>query len=182
MQSSSGGNERSVLWIALLTLASALATGVFACAVPFAALAAAAALHSDRSYGIVLLGIIWLTNQVIGFGFLGYPLEAQAFAWGLGMGLGTLAAYFAARACAAAVAPYGVVAVVVAALPVAFLAYQAVLSVSGLVLPNGEDAFSPGVLAYVGFVEIVAYVVLLAVHRLAVSAGWLEPNAVESAA
>jgi hypothetical protein len=181
MQLSARGTERSVLWIALLTVASALATGVFACAVPFAALAAVAALDSDRTDGILLLGTIWLTNQVIGFGFLGYPLEAQAFAWGLAMGLGTLAAYFAARACVAALAPYGVAAVIVAALPVAFLAYQAVLYAAGMLLPNGEGAFSHSVLAYVGLVEIAAYIVLLTVHRLAVSAGLLGPNAVEGA-
>lgn len=181
MQSSAGGAERSVLWIALLTAASVLATGVFACAVPFAALAAAAALNADRTYGIVVLGTIWLTNQAVGFVFLGYPVEAQAFAWGLVMGLGTLAAYFAARACVAAVAPYGAVAVAAATLPVAFLAYQAVLYTSGLLLPNGEDAFSPGVLAYVALVEVMAYLVLLSAHRLAVSAGLLGPNAVEGA-
>jgi hypothetical protein len=97
------------------------------------------------------------------------------------MGLGTLAAYFAARACVAAVAPYGAVAVAAATLPVAFLAYQAVLYTSGLLLPNGEDAFSPGVLAYVALVEVMAYLVLLSAHRLAVSAGLLGPNAVEGA-
>ncbi|MBC7832784.1 MAG: hypothetical protein H7Y62_12280, partial [Hyphomicrobium sp.] len=92
MQAAAGSTERNLLWIALLTIATVLATGVFACAVPFAALAAVAALDSDRADGILLLGTIWLTNQVVGIGFLGYPLEAQAFGWGLAMGLGTLAA------------------------------------------------------------------------------------------
>jgi hypothetical protein len=181
MQSAAGSTDRELLWIALLTVASVLATGVFACAVPFAALAAVAALNSDRTDGMLLLGTIWLTNQVIGFGFLGYPLEAQAFAWGLAMGLGTLAAYFAARAGVAAVAPFGVVAVIAVALPIAFLAYQTVLYAAGLLLPNGEGAFTYGVLAYVGVVEVVAYIVLLTVHRLAVSAGLLAPNVGEGA-
>lgn len=181
MHAAARSTERDVLWIALLTVASVLATGVFACALPFAALAAVAALDSDRTDGMLLLGTIWLTNQVIGFGFLGYPLEAQAFAWGLAMGLGALAAYFAARACVAPLAPYGVVAVIGVALPVAFLAYQVVLYAAGMFLPNGEGAFTYGVLAYVGLVEVVAYIVLLTVHRLAVSAGFLAPNIVEGA-
>ena len=37
------------------------------------------------------------------------------------------------------------------------------------------------VVAYVGLVEVVAFLVLLIVHRLAVGAGLVEPNAVESA-
>jgi hypothetical protein len=181
MQAAARSTERNLLWIALLTVATVLATGVFACAVPFAALAAVAALDSDRADGILLLGTIWLTNQVVGFGFLGYPLEAQAFAWGLAMGLGTLAAYFAARVCIDALAPYGVVAVIGSALPIAFLAYQAVLYAAGMLLPNGEGAFTYAVLAYVGLVEVVAYIVLLTARRLAVSAGLLGPNAVEGA-
>ena len=179
MQAAARSTERNLLWIALLTIATVLATGIFACAVPFAALAAVAALDSDRADGILLLGTIWLTNQVVGYGFLGYPLEAQAFGWGLAMGLGTLAAYFAARVCVAALSPYGVVAVVGSALPIAFLAYQAVLYAAGMLLPNGEGAFTYAVVAYVGLVEVVAYIVLLTAHRLAVSAGLLGPNAVE---
>ncbi|MBC7832532.1 MAG: hypothetical protein H7Y62_10995 [Hyphomicrobium sp.] len=179
MQAAARSTERNLLWIALLTIATVLATGIFACAVPFAALAAVAALDSDRADGILLLGTIWLTNQVAGFGSLGYPLEAQAFGWGLAMGLGTLAAYFAARVCVAALSPYGVVAVVGSALPIAFLAYQAVLYAAGMLLPNGEGAFTYAVVAYVGLVEVVAYIVLLTAHRLAVSAGLLGPNAVE---
>jgi len=181
MQAAARSTERNLLWIAFLPVASVLATGVFACALPFAALAAVAALDSDRAEGILLLGTIWLTNQVVGFGFLGYPLEAQAFAWGLAMGLGTLAAYFAARACIDALASYGVAAVIGAALPIAFLAYQAVLYAAGMLLPNGEGAFTYAVLAYVGLVEVVAYIVLLTAHRLAVSAGLLGANAVEGA-
>jgi hypothetical protein len=66
-------------------------------------------------------------------------------------------------------------------LPVAFLAYQAVLYAAGLVLPNGEGAFSYPVLAYVGLVEVVGYIVMLTARRLAVSAGLLGPNAVDGA-
>ena len=181
MQAAARSSERNLLWIALLTVATVLATGVFACAVPFAALAAVVALDSDRADGILLLGAIWLTNQVVGFGLLGYPLEGQAFAWGLAMVLGTLAAYFAARACIAALTPYGAVAVIGSALPIALLVYQAVLYAAGMLLPNGEAAFTYAVLAYVGLVEVVAYIVLLTAHRLAVSAGLLGPNAVEVA-
>ena len=64
---------------------------------------------------------------------------------------------------------------------IALLVYQAVLYAAGMLLPNGEAAFTYAVLAYVGLVEVVAYIVLLTAHRLAVSAGLLGPNAVEVA-
>ena len=58
-----------------------------------------------------------------------------------------------------------------AALPVAFLAYEAVLYVASLVLSNGEGAFNTDVVAYVSLVEVVAFLALLIVHRLAVAGG-----------
>lgn len=180
MQTSANGAEHRLMWIGLLTLASVLATGVFACAVPFAALAALAALDSDRTDGVLLIGAVWLANQIVGFGFLGYPLEAQALAWGVAMGLGGLAAYFAARATVGALSSYGAVAVALAALPTAFLAYETVLYAATFLLPNGEGAFNYGVVTYVGVVEVVAYIALLIAHRLAVVGGLLAPNAAEA--
>ena len=57
-------------------------SGVFACAVPFAALAALAAFDTDRRDGLLLIGAVWLVNQVYGFAVLGYPMEAQAYLLG----------------------------------------------------------------------------------------------------
>ena len=179
MQSIANISQRRLAWIALLTAASVLATGVFACAVPFAALAALAALDSESSEGLLLIGAVWLANQVVGFGFLGYPLEAQAFAWGVAIGLGALAAYFAARASVTALASQGSLAIALGTLPVAFLAYEAVLYAASLLLPGGEGAFSYRVIAYVGLVEVVAFIVLLIAHRVAAAAGFLAPNALE---
>lgn len=59
-------------------MATVLMSGVFACAVPFAALAALAAFDSERRDGLLLIGAVWLVNQVYGFAVLGYPIEAQA--------------------------------------------------------------------------------------------------------
>ena len=43
MEASASGAGRRLIWIGFLTVATLLATGVFACAIPFAALAALAA-------------------------------------------------------------------------------------------------------------------------------------------
>jgi hypothetical protein len=181
MQSSSTGTERRLLWIGLLTVGTLLMTGVFACAVPFAALAALAAFDTDRRDGLLLIGAVWLANQIYGLAVLGYPHEAQAYYWGLTMLLGAVAGYYAARAVVSALAPSGALVAVIAALPVAFIAYEAVLYVASLVLSNGEGAFNTDVVAYVTLVEVVAFLALLIAHRLAVAAGLVGPNAVERA-
>lgn len=181
MQSSANGAERRLLWIGLLTAATLLMTGVFACAVPFAALAALAAFDTERNDGLLLVGAVWLANQVYGFTVLGYPHEAQAYYWGLAMGLGAVAAYYAARAVVSTLAPKGALLAVVAALPVAFLAYEAVLYLGTLVLSHGEGAFNTDVVFYVALVEVVAFLGLLIAHRLAVAVGLVEANTVERA-
>lgn len=182
MEFSASGAERRLLWIGLLTVATLLMTGVFACAVPFAALAALAAFDTDRRDGLLLIGAVWLANQLYGFAILGYPMEAQAYYWGLAMGLGAVAAYCAARAAVAYLAPTGALLAAIAALPVAFLAYEAVIYAASLVLTNGEGAFNTDVVAYVTLVEVIAFLVLLVTHRLAVAVGLLEPNAIEGSA
>ena len=179
MQSSANGAERRLLWIGLLTAATLLLTGVFACAVPFAALAALAAFDTERRDGLLLIGAVWLANQIYGFTVLGYPHEAQAYYWGLAMGLGAVAGYYAARTVVSTLAPQGALLAIVAALPVAFAAYEAVLFLGTLVLSHGEGAFRTDVVAYVALVEAVAFLALLITHRLAVAAGLVAPNAVE---
>ena len=182
MQTSETGAERRLLWIGLLTIATLLMSGVFACAVPFAALAALAAFDTERRDGLLLIGAVWLVNQVYGFMVLGYPWEAQAFQWGAAIGIGAVVSYYAARWAITELKSSAPVVAVVAALPVAFVAYQAVLYLASLVLSNGEGAFNTDVVAYVALVEVVAFVALLITHRLAVAAGLVEPNAVEGVA
>jgi hypothetical protein len=181
MQSSSTGAERRLLWIGFLTVATLLMTGVFACAVPFAALAALAAFDTERRDGVLLIGAVWLANQVYGFTVLGYPHEAQAYYWGLTMLIAAVSGYYAARAAIVALAPNGALWAVVAALPAAFITYEAVLYVASLVLTNGEGAFNTDVVAYVSIVEAVAFLALLIVHRLAAAVGIVGPNAIERA-
>lgn len=181
MEFSANGAERRLLWIALLTAATLLATGVFACAVPFAALAAIAAFDTERRDGLLLIVAVWLANQIYGFTVLGYPHEGQAYAWGLTMGLGAVAAYYAARAAVSALAPKGALLAVAVALPVAFIVYEAAIYVGTLVITRGEGAFNTDVVAYVSLVEVVAFAALLVAHRLAAAVGLVTPNAVERA-
>jgi hypothetical protein len=83
---------------ALLTVASALASLVFACATPFAAFAAIAAAMLPLRQALPVVVGAWLINQGIGFGVLHYPIDAATMLWGLVIGAAALAATPAASA------------------------------------------------------------------------------------
>ena len=55
----------ALLWIGLLTGASALTTWALGCSTPFPALAALAAAHMRRQDGIGLVVVAWLASQVV---------------------------------------------------------------------------------------------------------------------
>src|SRR5215469_7960355 len=92
-------DKREFQWVlgSLLVGATIILSGRYACAVPFAALAALAAVASDRKNGFILIGATWLANQAVGFAFLNYPLEFQSIAWGLMLGISAALSLFAAR-------------------------------------------------------------------------------------
>ena len=71
---SSASAWRKPLWIALLVLASVVFSLGFACAVPLAAFAAIAALTLGKRDAFVLVGAVWLANQIAGFAINHYPL------------------------------------------------------------------------------------------------------------
>jgi hypothetical protein len=83
-------------FLVLLTVGTACS--VLGCELPFAGLAAAAALNLSRRSSIVVLLVIWLINQILGFGVHAYPRTPSTFTWGVALGVATLVAFVAARA------------------------------------------------------------------------------------
>lgn len=88
----------STVWILLLTFASTATTLVFACATPFPALAALAAVHMRRSDGIWLMLAAWLASQAVGFCLLDYPRDAGTFGWAAGLATAAVASVLGAYA------------------------------------------------------------------------------------
>ena len=88
---------RKPAWIALLVAASVAFTLGFACATPLAAFAAVAALTMTRRDALLLVGLVWLANQCVGFSVLHYPWTAECLAWGAGLGVIALFSVFAAE-------------------------------------------------------------------------------------
>jgi hypothetical protein len=74
----------------------AAACTLLSCATPLAGLAAAAALTLPRRVALVVICSAWLVNQLLGFGFRGYPHTVNTFAWGAVLGVAAIAAMNAA--------------------------------------------------------------------------------------
>jgi hypothetical protein len=133
----------STSWILLLTMASTVTTLVFACATPFPALAALAAVHMRRSDGVLLMVAAWVASQAVGFCVLGYPMDASTFAWGVSIGLGAIVGVIAAG-----VAARGSPAVrLVLAYVAAFVAFKVVILLASLALGGVGTALSVEIMA-----------------------------------
>lgn len=84
------------LWAAFLVVASTAGSVLFACATPFAAAAAVAALTLPARLALVATMGVWLGNQAVGFLLLGYPLDPSSLAWGPVLGAAAVLAAAAA--------------------------------------------------------------------------------------
>jgi hypothetical protein len=166
--------ERRTIWIGLIVASGIGFSFFFACVTPFAALATLTALKIERRDTFAVVGLIWLANQAIGYGVLGYPWTWDSAAWGLAIGLSGLLALFVAMALSSTrAAPLAI------SLPFigAFASYELVLYVAGFVLPGGGGGFTASVVEQVFLVNVLALLGLLAGYQLARTTGLLSRDA-----
>jgi len=152
-----------MLWVALIAALSVGGSYVYACAAPFAAVSALAARKMDRATGLTLVLLAWLANQIVGYGLLDYPLTANSFAWGGAIGLGAVAALFAARMVGKFC--WGNIAATAASFAGAFVAYESTLYLASFGL-GGSDAFSFDIVARVLLINAVAFAAILALYAV----------------
>ena len=167
----------ALLWVALLTGASAATTLALSCATPFAALAALAATRMRAREGLALIALAWLASQLIGFCVLDYPRDPRTFAWAGAMLTAALAAVVAARwgarqAVAALALPTGFGA--------GFVAYKLALLAWSLVLGGVHTALSPYWTARQFGREALILIGLALLHRLLVGIGVPAPRAAKA--
>jgi hypothetical protein len=156
---------RRPLWLALLVAASVAFTLGFACAVPLAAFAAAAALSLPRRQALLLVGAVWLANQVVGFAVLSYPWDAETLAWGAALGIVALFATLAAQAATPRLARPGSAAQALGAFAAAFAVYEGVLFAISVMVGATAD-FAPGIVAWILAMNAGAMLGLMLLHRL----------------
>lgn len=156
----------SMLWIVLIAGLSVGSSLAFACAAPLAAISALAATRMDSRTGLALTVTAWLSNQIVGYGFLDYPVTANSVAWGGAIGIAAVLAFFSARAIDTK-RPAQVFAFVLAFLA-AFATYEFALYTAGFILGGSDAAFSFAIVARILAINAVAFAGLLLVHRLLV--------------
>jgi hypothetical protein len=169
------GSTRAVnaLWIVLIVTSGTCLSTFFACATPFAALATLAALKLGRRDAITVIGLVWLANQAIGYGLLGYPWTWDSAAWGLAIGASAGLAFLAARGLSTTrPAPLAVSLPFVAA----FAAFELGLYVAGFALPGAEGAFSASIVGHVFLINTLTVCGMMAVYQLALVSGLLARN------
>ncbi|MBV9557660.1 MAG: hypothetical protein JO254_11325 [Pseudolabrys sp.] len=153
----------------LLAAASASASLIFACATPFAAFAALAVSILPLRHALLAVGASFVVNQIIGFGWLAYPMTADAAAWGVVMALATGLAVLTARAAW----QYGVrfgAAVYPLVLIASYAAYEiALYAATPLLGDNGS--FAMPIVAQLAFVNAIWMVGLIATYELLHRAG-----------
>jgi hypothetical protein len=162
---------RHPLWLALLVAASVVFSRGLACAVPLAAFAAAAALSLPRRNALLLIVLVWLANQLVGFTLLGYPRDASTFAWGAVLGgvaiLATLASQWIAGRFANARRAFTATATFL----IAFAVYEAALFAVSATLLGGAEIYTATIQGRIIAINAAAFVGLVALHRLASSVG-----------
>ncbi|HTV31647.1 MAG TPA: hypothetical protein VME69_00840 [Methylocella sp.] len=167
---------RRPVWITLLVAASVAFTLGFACATPFAAFAAIAALTMSRRDALLLVGLTWFANQVVGFGALHYPLTLDCFGWGIGLGIIALLATLGAERIAKQFSHLRYLATAMAFLA-AFAAYEGLLFLTSIIVQSGVEDYTVAIVTRIFAINTVAFIGLLALNKLGISAGLaLEPK------
>ncbi len=151
--------------LALLTGACVLASFAVGCATPFAAFAVVAAAMLSLPAALLVVTAAWIVNQAIGFGALGYPLDANTLFWGLGIGAAALIATVASSLVLGFAARMGRVAALGLALIGAYAAYEVILLALTPVL-GGAGSFTSAIVARLGVLNLLWLIGLVAVSAM----------------
>jgi hypothetical protein len=161
---------RRPIWIALLVAASVAFSLGFACATPLAAFAAIAALSMPRKDALLLIGLVWMANQAVGFSVLHYPWTADCFAWGVGLSIVAVLATLGAEWAVERFNPLGRLASAMAFLA-AFAIYEGLLFLTSIIVQNGIEDYTAAIVGRIFAINAFAFIALLVVNSIGVSAG-----------
>ncbi len=147
--------KQRTLWLVILAAATIGGSLIFACAMPFAALAALAAIFLPKRDGLVLIIGTFAANQCIGYGLLDYPRTWDSFAWGAVIGVSALLALFAGWGAQRLVHSFWPAAV--ATFAASFAVYELALYVPVAFLPSG-DVYTVSIISYVLVVNLLGFI------------------------
>jgi hypothetical protein len=160
------------LWPAILALAAVGGSLALTCVAPFAAFAVATAGTLRLRSALGTMAVIWLANQAVGFGALGYPWTLNTILWGLAIGA---AAGLATLAAAGVLGRFHALSGWLR-LPLAFGAtfgvYEVALIAAAFVLGSG-NVFAPALRGRLALIDAAWLGGLVLVH--AALAAWCPP-------
>jgi hypothetical protein len=162
---------RPALWLALLVAASVAFTLGLACAMPFAAIGAAAAMTLARRDALILTVAAWLANQVVGFAFLSYPWTAETITWGIVLGIVAVLTTLTAVESTRRVARQGTLIAALVGFAGAFVVYEGGLFLVSATWLGGMEDFAPAIVAYILAINAGAFLGLMILHRVGVAIG-----------
>jgi hypothetical protein len=165
--------SKRVLWGVVLTVLTVASSLAVACGTPFVALAAIGALFLPRRDAILLIGANWLANQAIGFALLHYPHTWDCYLGGVNLlvsaELCAIAAMFANSWLRNAAASLKAV----VTFAVAFASYEGLLYA---ITPAAHVSdFAAPIVAYIFYVNSIAFVGLLLLKSIAARLGYSFP-------
>src|SRR5271157_2437717 len=162
---------RRPLWLVLLVAASVAFSLGLACAVPLAAFAAAAALSLSRRDALLLILLVWLANQLVGFTVLHYPWTASTFTWGVVLGAVAILATSAGQWITGRLVDARRAFTVTATFLIAFAVYEAALFAVSATLLGGTEIYTAAIQGRIFAINAAAFVGLLVLNHLATSVG-----------
>jgi len=158
-------------WLACLVLAVSGLSFVFDCATPFAAIGALAAMTLSRTDAIRITVALWLANQAIGYGVLGYPRTVNSFGWGLAIGAAAVLSTIVARLIVSRLRTARSLTRAVVALAGTFAVYEAALYTAAVAGLGGTGAFAAPIVTRILVINAVALAGLALLYRLGVAVG-----------
>lgn len=168
MVSRSSSSARDLRWTAVIDGAAVLGSFALACMTPFAAIAAVSALTLSRRAGILAVLGAWMINQIIGFGFLGFPTDPMTILRGVAIALSMFAGFAVADAVRGNAGTLSL-ARMVAAIAGSFVAYEVVTYLTAMVL-GGTENFTPAIVWMLARNDALWFTGLMALY-LALTAG-----------
>ncbi|MDX2073267.1 MAG: hypothetical protein SFX19_02750 [Alphaproteobacteria bacterium] len=161
-------------WLAFLVVATVGMSLLFTCAMPFAALATAVAMTSNRKQTIGFMLAACVLNQLVGLAFRGYPHEISTLLWAGVFAACTVASAVAASAVVEATrARFSPFMVMAATLAAAFVAFQFVLLLANLTPLGTLASFALATKAKIALINIAAMGAICLANRIVVAIGFL---------
>jgi hypothetical protein len=153
------------LWPAILAVAAVGGSLALTCVAPFAAFAVATAGTLRLGSALGTMAVIWLTNQAVGFGALGYPWTLNTVLWGMAMGAAAVVATLAASGVLGRFRVSGGWLRLPLAFGTAFVVYEMAIMTVSFILGSGH-VFAPALLGRLALIDAAWLGGLMFVHGI----------------